>query len=301
MDKFEDIFEAKIEITESKDDQVLATIKFPWGRADVENKNKRTYPFAIFKTAVEKLAEKIKRAYVPGQTDHPLMGGGTRLGDVSHILKNVWLKDKVAYAEADILKTSKGQDVLRVIKSGVSIGASLRGFGEVGSDGKVKKGLEIVSVDLVASPSFGDHARVGVDKIVIESTILDEAFFSLRDNLQTEIVKKFGKEFWVVDFSDKEVVFRKENTSGFKKISYTTKGDDLELTGEAVSVERKVQYESQELSVEEKKMAGIYSGRQMLKENKRGERTKEEGKLFIEAVVAGYLSTFEKWKEERDA
>jgi hypothetical protein len=172
MNKFEDLFESKIEIEESKDDQVLARIRFPWGRADTENKNKRTYPFEIFKTAIEKLSEKIKRAYVPGTLDHPLLGGATRLGDVSHILKSVWLKDKTAYAEADILKTSKGKDVLAVIKSGVAMGASLRGFGEV-KNGKVQKGLEIASVDLVANPSFGQDAQVGIHNICLESTILE--------------------------------------------------------------------------------------------------------------------------------
>lgn len=298
MNKFEDLFEAKIEIEESKDDQVLARIKFPWGKADSENKNKRTYPFEIFKTAVEKLSEKIKRAYIPGMLDHPLMGGGTRLGDVSHILKSVWLKDKVAWAEADILKTSKGKDSLRVIKSGVQMGASLRGFGEV-KNGKVQKGLEIASVDLVANPSFGDDTKVGVNNIVIESIILNEEFFSLRDSLQTEIVKEFGKQYWVVDFSDKEVVFRKEGTEGYKKISYKTKGDDLELTGEAVAVTRKIQYEGiGELSNEELRLAGIYAPKARLMEQKVGQRTKEEGRLFTEAVVSGFLGTFDQWKEK---
>jgi len=172
MKNFEDIFEVKIEIEESDNDQVLAKIKFPWGKADSENKNKRTYPFEIFKTAVEKLSEKIKRAFVPGQTDHPISGSGTRLSDVSHILKSVWLDEhKMAWATADILKTSRGMDVLRIIKSGIQMGASLRGFGEV-KNGQVQKGLEIASVDLVCNPSFGDDAKVGVNNIVIESTIL---------------------------------------------------------------------------------------------------------------------------------
>lgn len=172
MAEFKDIFESEVTIEESENDQVLAKIKFPWARADKANKNNRTYPFEIFKTAVEKLSEKIKRAFIPGQTDHPILGGSTRLGDVSHILKSVWMKDKVAYAEADILKTTKGKDVLRVIKSGVSMGASLRGFGEIGSDGKVKKGLEITTVDLVANPSFGADAEI-TQANVMESTILE--------------------------------------------------------------------------------------------------------------------------------
>jgi len=198
MNKFDDLFESKIEIEESKDDQVLATIKFPWIKSEIENLNKRFYPFEVVKTAVAKLSEKIKQAYVPGQTDHPLMGGGTRLGDVSHILKAVWLKDKVAYAEADILKTTKGSDVLRVIKSGIQMGASLRGFGEVGSDGKVKKGLEIASVDLVAYPSFGSDAKVGIDNICLESTILEPGVgeLSLQEKQMAGVYHKRPPKGW---------------------------------------------------------------------------------------------------------
>jgi len=69
-------------------------------------------------------------------------------------------KDKVAWAEAKILPTTRGKDALTIIKSNVKIGASLRGFGEIDSSGKVKPGLEVRAVDLVVDPSFGADATI---------------------------------------------------------------------------------------------------------------------------------------------
>jgi hypothetical protein len=90
-------------------------------------------------------------------------------------------ENKVAWARASILDTQKGRDTLKIIKSGVTIGASLRGFGEVDKEGKVKPGLQVKTVDLVVDPSFGADARVDQSS-VIESYISEEEYeFSEND------------------------------------------------------------------------------------------------------------------------
>lgn len=233
MNKYSDMVESTFKIIEAGEkDQFLATLEFSWGEGDFKNKNDRTYPFEkVWKPAVETFENKVKASVVPGQSDHPMLSSNTQLASVSHILQKIWLEGKKAFARASILKTSKGVDLLRVLKSGVTLGASLRGMGEVDAQGNVKPGLTIQTVDLVLNPSFKD-AKIGINNIVQESVILGEG--------------------------------------------------------------------CGHLSFDEKRMAGVHSGRQMLKENKRGKRTKEEGKLFTEAVVAGYMGTFEEWKE-RDA
>lgn len=205
MNKYSDMFESEFTIKEAGEkDQFLATLEFSWGEGDEKNKNGRTYPFEkVWKPAVEGLGEKVKSSVVPGQSDHPMLSSNTQLANVSHILSKIWLEGKRAYARASLLKTSKGKDLLRVLKSGVTLGSSLRGLGEMDAQGFVKPGLVISTVDLVLSPSFKD-AKIGINNIVQESTILEPG--------------------------------------------------------------------SGELSVQEKKMAGIYSGRQMLKENKIGDK-----------------------------
>ena len=185
MDIYKDIFESVVKVVESKDKKsgFLDDIEFPWGRSDVFNKNHRYYPHKTFASAVSELNTRIGKANVPGQVDHPLGSGGTRLGDVSHILTKVWMgENKVAWARASILDTQKGRDTLKIIKSGVAIGASLRGFGEIDSSGKVKSGLQVKTVDLVVDPSFGADARVDQSS-VIESYIADEKYEFSEDDL----------------------------------------------------------------------------------------------------------------------
>jgi hypothetical protein len=184
--EYKDIFESAVRVVEGKSRKsgFLDDIEFPWGRSDVFNKNHRYYPHKTFTAAVTGLNNRIGKANVPGQVDHPLGGGSTRLGDVSHILTKVWMdENKVAWARASILDTQKGRDTLKIIKSGVTIGASLRGYGEVDKDGKVKPGLEVKTVDLVVDPSFGADARVDQSS-VIESYISEVEYQFSENDLQ---------------------------------------------------------------------------------------------------------------------
>jgi len=182
MNRYRDIFESTHKWTEAKDSRFLGTLVFSWGRSDVFNKNHRYYPHKVFTSAVNGLNTRIEKANVPGQVDHPIGGGSTRLADVSHILTKVWMdKNKVAWAEAKFLKTQKAKDALEIIKSDVKIGASLRGFGEIDKEGKVKSGLEIKTVDLVVDPSFGDDARIDQNSVIESYVPEEEAGFTNED------------------------------------------------------------------------------------------------------------------------
>jgi len=174
--EYKDVVESQLyELAEAKGTVFLSKWKFSFGKSDVFNKNQRYYPKKTFTSAVEALNTRIQKNPVPGMTDHPLGGGNTRLSDVSHVLLKTWMENGVAWAEAGILNTTRGKDTLKILKSNVPLGASLRGFGEVGSDGKVKPGLDIRSVDIVCDPSFGPDATI-TQANVIESYIAEEEF-----------------------------------------------------------------------------------------------------------------------------
>lgn len=174
MNKYKDVVESQLyELVEAKGTAFLSKWKFSFGKSDVVNKNNRYYPKKIFTSAVESLNTRIQKNPIPGMTDHPLGGGNTRLSDVSHVLLKTWMENGVAWAEAGILPTTRGKDTLRILKSNIPIGASLRGLGEVDKDGKVKPGLEIRSVDIVSDPSFGPNATI-TQANVIESFIPEE-------------------------------------------------------------------------------------------------------------------------------
>lgn len=187
MNKYRDILEGMIaELTETPDDkQFLAKAKIKWGKSDEPNKNDRYYPDSVATPAIEKFnKEAQKNVGVCGQLDHPMGTGSTLLANVSHLVTRVWKdKEKVWWADAKIMRTSRGRDLLAVLKTGTKIGASLRGIGEIDSQGKVKPGLQIRAIDFVSSPSFGANATV--DKTsVFESYVPDEKYEFSEEDLE---------------------------------------------------------------------------------------------------------------------
>lgn len=172
--EYKDVVESQLyELAKAKGTVFLSKWKFSFGKSDVFNKNQRYYPKKTFTSAVEALNTRIQKNPVPGMTDHPVGGGNTRLSDVSHVLLKTWMENGVAWAEAGILDTTRGKDTLKLLKSNIPIGASLRGFGETDREGKVRPGLVIKSVDLVCDPSFGPDATI-TQANVIESYIPEE-------------------------------------------------------------------------------------------------------------------------------
>lgn len=280
MEKLHEIYESLFRLHESKDKNFLARIIFPWSRADVLNLNNRIYPKEVLSTAVENLDKEIKKANVAGTIEHP---GGihSRLDKVSHVLEKVWMKSGRALAQIRILNTTAGRDTMTLIKSGVKVGASSRGIGEVGYGRKIQPGLVIKSIDLVSAPSFGKDAQI-TQANIIESwvpTELDEAFFSLRDSLSTAIKKEFGKEHWLVDFSNKEAVFRKDGDTeeNYKKISYRIKNNEIEIVGDSETVKKKIQDEDK-MKKEERLLRGRY---------------------YLAIVESKYKGSFEEFKNGR--
>lgn len=187
MKEFLEVNESIVEFTEAKDDNFLGALKFPFGKAEIMNKNKHFYPFKIFDHAVTGLNTRAEKgAGVIGQLDHPIGTGSTLLANASHILTKVWMdSNKEAWAEAKIFDTSRGRDLLAILKSGAKIGSSLRGYGEIDKDGKIKAGLEIKTVDLVVDPSFG--ASASVDQSNVFESFVPEGKYEFNENDLQEI------------------------------------------------------------------------------------------------------------------
>jgi hypothetical protein len=64
----------------------------------------------------------------------------------------MWMDGPNGYGKLKMLPTPMGQIVTSMLESGVKLGVSSRGSGEVDGDGNVQ-GFEIITVDVVAQPS----------------------------------------------------------------------------------------------------------------------------------------------------
>ena len=119
----------------------------------VKNANERVYPVAEIEVAVQTLNEQITSGYsVLGEVDHP-DDLKINLDRVSHMITSMWMDGANGFGKLKILPTPMGDLVTTMLQSGVKLGVSSRGSGNVDDmNGKVSD-FEIVTVDIVAQPS----------------------------------------------------------------------------------------------------------------------------------------------------
>ena len=120
----------------------------------IKNANQRVYPVNEIQTAVKTLNDQISSGYsVLGEVDHP-DDLKINLDRVSHMITEMWMDGPNGYGKMKILPTPMGQLVKTMLESGVKLGVSSRGSGNVSefSGGEVSD-FEIITVDVVAQPS----------------------------------------------------------------------------------------------------------------------------------------------------
>lgn len=121
-------------------------------QGDIRNQNQRVYPSSEISRAVKTVNDQIAGGYsVLGEVDHP-DDLRINLDRVSHMITQMWMDGPNGYGKLKLLPTPMGQLIQTMLESGVKLGVSSRGSGDVDSDGKVK-GFEIITVDVVAQPS----------------------------------------------------------------------------------------------------------------------------------------------------
>jgi hypothetical protein len=121
-------------------------------QGDIRNQNQRVYPSSEIARAVKTVNDQIAGGYsVLGEVDHP-EDLRINLDRVSHMITKMWMDGPNGYGKLKLLPTPMGQLIQTMLESGVKLGVSSRGSGDVDGDGK-GKGFEIITVDVVAQPS----------------------------------------------------------------------------------------------------------------------------------------------------
>ena len=119
----------------------------------VRNANERVYPVNEIAKAVDTVNEQIKTGHsVLGEVDHP-EDLKINLDRVSHMIMKMWMDGPAGYGKLKILPTPMGELVKTMLTSGVKLGVSSRGSGNVNDANGHVSDFEIVTVDVVAQPS----------------------------------------------------------------------------------------------------------------------------------------------------
>ena len=140
-------------VTETANDGKDLFMKGICIQGGVKNANERIYPVAEISNAVTQINDQIKDGHsVLGEVDHP-DDLKVNLDRVSHMVESMWMDGPNGFGKLKILPTPMGQLVKTMLESGVKLGVSSRGSGNVQeSSGDVSE-FEIVTVDIVAQPS----------------------------------------------------------------------------------------------------------------------------------------------------
>jgi hypothetical protein len=119
----------------------------------VKNANERVYPVNEIERAVTTLNKQITEGFsVLGEVDHP-DDLKINLDRCSHMIESMWMDGPNGFGKLKILPTPMGNLVRTMLESGVKLGVSSRGSGNVNEANGQVSDFEIVTVDVVAQPS----------------------------------------------------------------------------------------------------------------------------------------------------
>ena len=140
-------------IVESEGDGKNLKMKGIFIQGGVKNANQRVYPVHEIEKAVSTINEQISGGYsVLGEVDHP-DDLKINLDRVSHMIEKMWMDGPCGYGTLKILPTPMGELVKSMLTSGVKLGVSSRGSGNVNEGSGHVSDFEIITVDIVAQPS----------------------------------------------------------------------------------------------------------------------------------------------------
>jgi hypothetical protein len=161
------------------------------------NANERVYPLHEITRAVNTINEQIREGNsVLGEVDHP-DDLKINLDRVCHSVENMWMDGEAGCGKLKILPTPMGELVKTLLTSGVKLGVSSRGSGNVDDRTGHVSDFEIVTIDVVAQPS----APNAYPKAIYESLMNMKYGHRL-----LEVAKEAGQDNKVQKYLKSEVV-----------------------------------------------------------------------------------------------
>ena len=134
---------------------------------DKRNANERIYPLHEINKAVNTINTQIREGNsVLGEVDHP-EDLKINLDRVCHSVEGMWMDGTAGCGKLKILPTPMGELIKTLLTSGVKLGVSSRGSGNVDDRTGHVSDFEIVTIDVVAQPS----APNAYPKAIYESLI----------------------------------------------------------------------------------------------------------------------------------
>lgn len=141
-------------LTENLQDGKKFYLQGVFAEAELKNRNGRIYKLSEMEKEVMKINEAAAAGrHVLGELDHPDTLE-VKLANVSHKIVEMKMVGNQAIGRAEILQNHpNGQIAIGLMKDGVQLGVSTRGSGRVDTRTKIVEGFNLITVDIVATPS----------------------------------------------------------------------------------------------------------------------------------------------------
>ena len=163
-------------------------------QGDKRNANERVYPVREIAKAVQTINEQIKTGQsVLGEVDHP-DDLKINLDRVCHMVEGMWMDGADGYGKLKILPTPMGNLVKTMLESGVKLGVSSRGSGNVDDRTGHVSDFEIVTVDVVAQPSAPNAYPVAIYEGLMNMKYGHKALEIAKEVGQDNKVQRYLKE-----------------------------------------------------------------------------------------------------------
>ena len=160
----------------------------------VKNHNQRVYPVHEIEKAVSTINDSLKEGYsVLGELDHP-DDLKINLDRVSHMISHMWMEGNYGMGKLKILPTPMGELVKSMLTSGVKLGVSSRGSGQVNESSGHVSDFEIITVDIVAQPSAPHAYPKAIYEGLMNMKGGNQLFEMAREATQDQKVQKYLKE-----------------------------------------------------------------------------------------------------------
>lgn len=160
----------------------------------VKNANERVYPVSEIGRAVGTLNEQLSTGNsVLGEVDHP-DDLKINLDRVSHMITEMWMDGPNGFGKLKILPTPMGNLVRTMLESGVKLGVSSRGSGNVNEANGHVSDFEIVTVDVVAQPSAPNAYPKAIYEGLLNMKYGHKAMELARESGKDNKVQRYLKE-----------------------------------------------------------------------------------------------------------
>jgi hypothetical protein len=143
-------------------------------RAEAKNQNGRIYPKAILEREIGNYQKSVSEGRAVGECDHP-DASVVSLKNVSHVVREIGWDGNDVVGQVEILNTPSGHILQSLMESGIKLGISSRGVGDVKVDENgvdvVDESFVLVAFDIVSEPSthgawLGESKNVSIREVV---------------------------------------------------------------------------------------------------------------------------------------